>query len=246
SDELFDSTPHEDQASKEIVLGHNAENLRFEWTLGDWSKCSEPCGFNGVQSRVAKCVVKLNNTTEDVNTHLCDDANLIPPDTLRECNREECPRWRVEVWSDCKKSKCFGLHKALQKRTVKCHSVNDTVLSPSKCDKHQKPPQQQECYNERCVGKWKAGPWSECAAGCEMHGVKYRILQCVWFGTKKPAGTACKDIPRPAVMKPCVGPPCSNAVSDCKDHSMFCPNVKAMSMCKVSWYAQQCCESCKD
>lgn len=35
------------------------------------------------------------------------------------------------------------------------------VVGPSKCDKYSKPAQQQECFNDRCVGKWKAGPWSE-------------------------------------------------------------------------------------
>ena len=48
----------------------------------------------------------------------------------------------------------------------------------------------------------------KCAAECETEGVKYRILQCVWYGTKKPAGNACRDQPRPSVMKICKGPPC--------------------------------------
>ncbi|XP_045473745.1 protein madd-4 isoform X3 [Harmonia axyridis] len=246
ADQLFSTTPFEEDPGREIVLGKGAEDMTFDWVLGPWSPCSEPCGFNGVQTRDAKCMVKLHNTTQEVNSHLCDDANLIPPDTLRQCNRHGCPRWKVEAWSDCSKSKCISLHKAIQRRVVKCYSWDNLVLGPSKCDKTSKPNQQQECFNNRCVGKWRAGPWSECAAGCEMHGVKYRILQCVWFGTKKPAGTACKDIPRPPVMKPCVGPSCSNSVTDCKDHSTFCPNVKAMSMCNVSWYTQQCCESCKN
>lgn len=42
-----------------------------------------------------------------------------------------------------------------------------------------------------------------------MQGVKYRILQCVWYGTKKLAGTACKSLLRPPVMKACKGPPCT-------------------------------------
>lgn len=49
---------------------------------------------------------------------------------------------------------------------------------------------------------------AQCTASCEEDGIKYRILQCVWFGTKKPAGNACRDIPRPPVMKTCRGPPC--------------------------------------
>lgn len=48
----------------------------------------------------------------------------------------------------------------------------------------------------------------QCNAACNSQGIKYRILQCVWYGTKKPAGNACKDQPRPAIMKVCKGPPC--------------------------------------
>lgn len=53
----------------------------------------------------------------------------------------------------------------------------------------------------------------QCAAPCDAQGVKYRILQCVWYGTKKPAGNACRDQPRPSVMKVCKGPPCSDSKS---------------------------------
>lgn len=53
----------------------------------------------------------------------------------------------------------------------------------------------------------------QCTAACDMQGVKYRILQCVWYGTKKPAGTACKDLSRPAVMKTCKGGQCSKSDS---------------------------------
>lgn len=48
----------------------------------------------------------------------------------------------------------------------------------------------------------------QCTASCEKDGLRYRILQCVWYGTNKPAGTACRDQPRPPVMKTCTGPPC--------------------------------------
>nr|CAD7424512.1 unnamed protein product [Timema monikensis] len=54
---------------------------------------------------------------------------------------------------------------------------------------------------------------AQCAAPCEAQGIKYRILQCVWFGTKKPAGNACRDQPRPSVMKVCKGPPCAQRSS---------------------------------
>lgn len=55
----------------------------------------------------------------------------------------------------------------------------------------------------------------QCYAPCDKDGVKYRILQCVWYGTKKPAGTACRDQPRPAVMRTCRGLPCSEGKYCC-------------------------------
>lgn len=107
-------------------------------------------------------------------------------------------------------------------------------IDPNKCDDTVRPVQRQECYNDACKGVWRVGEWSEvcslsskylpkfftslrdiirliflqCTASCEKDGIKYRILQCVWYGTKKPAGNACRDIPRPPVMKTCRGPAC--------------------------------------
>lgn len=41
-----------DEHVSEVVLGKGTkENLRFEWELTDWSKCSETCGGNGLQLR---------------------------------------------------------------------------------------------------------------------------------------------------------------------------------------------------
>jgi hypothetical protein len=97
----------------------------------------------------------------------------------------------------------------MQRRLVKCKIDDNVTVAESKCVEEDKPTHRQECTNVKCVGKWKVGAWSECAAACEMQGVKYRILQCVWYGTKKPAGTACKNLPRPPVMKSCKGSPCS-------------------------------------
>lgn len=49
---------------------------------------------------------------------------------------------------------------------------------------------------------------NQCNAPCNGKGTRYRLLHCVWYGTRKPAGNACNNQPRPAVMKTCSGPPC--------------------------------------
>lgn len=51
------STETDDAATEEglgpiIVLGKgNPKNLKFEWVLTPWTKCSESCGGNGFQVR---------------------------------------------------------------------------------------------------------------------------------------------------------------------------------------------------
>ena len=49
---------------------------------------------------------------------------------------------------------------AMQRRLVKC-KVDNVTVSESKCDEDSKPTHRQECTNEKCVGKWKVGAWSE-------------------------------------------------------------------------------------
>ncbi|CAH1163521.1 unnamed protein product [Phaedon cochleariae] len=229
-----------------VVLGKGKkENLIFEWEMGSWAKCSETCGGNGIQMRTSNCIVRLYNATQRVDDILCTDAGLETPEVMRKCGFDQCPEWTNHNWSSCEKSKCFALHKALQRRIVRCEIGGNLTVDPSRCESDQKPVDKQECFNEKCVGKWKLGRWSECDTTCEMKGLKYRIIQCVWYGTKKAAGTACKGIPRPPVMKPCMGPTCNPTTeSSCKDHSMFCPNVKAMNMCRIMRYKQQCCQAC--
>ncbi|KAJ8976403.1 hypothetical protein NQ317_003039 [Molorchus minor] len=217
----------------------NKENIKFKWKLSSWSKCSEMCGGNGFpQTRTMYCIVtptprgladnqatlelgnipeedvdeqqlSLFNTTQHVGDNLCDDAGLNRPKITRNCGFDSCPRWTTYDWSPCESSNCFALHRAMQWRTVKCQMLPNLTLDSSKCVRNERPLDKQECYNSKCVGKWKVGPWSECAAPCETQGVKYRILQCVWYNTKKFAGSACKDIPRPPVMKTCIGRSCS-------------------------------------
>ncbi|GLV43482.1 no long nerve cord [Carabus blaptoides fortunei] len=235
----------DDDVGHAVILGKGTvDNVKFEWMITDWSKCSQSCGGNGFQMRAAHCMVKLHNTTQDVDATLCEDAGLATPPTIRKCGTDDCPNWSATEWTPCEESRCFTWNTAMQRREVTCQIANTTDIDGSLCDENERPTHRQECYSDKCKGTWKVGEWSECAAACEAQGVKYRILQCVWYGTKKPAGNACREQPRPAVMKTCKGPPCPK-VNDCKDYSKFCPNVKVMNMCRVLRYQQQCCHTCR-
>ncbi|XP_018340238.1 PREDICTED: ADAMTS-like protein 3 [Trachymyrmex septentrionalis] len=207
--------------------------LVFEWVTTDWSKCSQTCGGSGFQMRGAQCTVRSTKTDGNfthvsprtvIGQTLCEDAGYPVPQKVRPCGMGKCPQWHATEWTPCETSRCFNWKTAMQKRDISCRLVHDakdghenvTLLDPSKCDEATRPLQRQECYNDACKGVWRVGEWTECTASCEEDGIKYRILQCVWFGTKKPAGNACRDIPRPPVMKTCRGPPCPQS-TDIKD-----------------------------
>ncbi|XP_053596923.1 protein madd-4 [Microplitis demolitor] len=245
-----------------IFTKETSEDFVFEWVTTEWSKCSQTCGGGGFQMRGSHCMVRStkpasNNTRVSSRTvigaSLCEDAGFTVPSKVRPCGLERCPQWHVSEWIPCESSRCFNWKTAMQRRDVTCHLIKDTVngttnttiLDADKCDEAIRPPQRQECYNDACKGVWRVGEWSECTASCEEDGIKYRILQCVWFGTKKPAGNACRDISRPPVMKICKGSLCPRVPGDCEDHSPLCTRVKMMNMCRVPLYQKQCCKSCR-
>ncbi|XP_034173183.2 ADAMTS-like no long nerve cord isoform X1 [Osmia lignaria lignaria] len=249
-----------DSTIASLTILDTTENLVFEWVTTDWSKCSQTCGGSGFQMRGAQCTVRaakpVGNTTRTpprtvIGATLCIDAGHPVPQKVRPCGFGKCPQWHTSEWTPCETSRCFNWKTAMQRRDVTClieetgkGQRNVTLLDPNKCDDTTRPLQRQECYNDACKGVWRVGEWSECTAACEEDGIKYRILQCVWYGTKKPAGNACRDIPRPPVMKTCRGPPCPQTPDDCKDHSKLCSRVKTMNMCRVPLYQKQCCQSC--
>jgi hypothetical protein len=50
---------------------------------------------------------------------------------------------------------------AMQRREVGCQLSNGTQVDMQQCSEAEKPPQRQECYNDKCKGTWKVGEWSE-------------------------------------------------------------------------------------
>ncbi|KAG5675419.1 hypothetical protein PVAND_005325 [Polypedilum vanderplanki] len=221
------------------------DSLDFEFYVGPWSACSQTCGINdsGYRLRSVHCMVRVKNTTKNVDNILCEDAGLKSPETIEKCGNIPCPQWITTEWTPCRSSKCFAWHTALQKRNVSCSYDNETVSD--KCDENEKPTTKQECYNELCKGVWRVEQWSECNAPCNGKGTRYRTLQCVWYGTRKPAGNACNNQPRPAVMKSCSGAPCVVDPNECKDISKYCNNVKTMGLCRLHRFQQTCCSTCK-
>ncbi|XP_067620933.1 protein madd-4-like isoform X2 [Eurosta solidaginis] len=244
------------------TISSSSYRVTYEWRMGDWSECTEKCGNAGgagLRRRFVTCVrlrhhlpthnALESNVESDIetvaNTH-CEDYGLSMPDTFEVCGQEECARWEIGEWSLCQRSRCFGSNTAIQKREVKCRYVNGSEAVTTACSLTQRPISRQECFSERCKGVWRVEPWSECNAQCGRPGIKYRILQCVWYGTRRPAGNACRHQPRPAVMKVCKSPPCyASALGQCRDTSRYCRNVHSMGLCRLHRYQEKCCKSCQ-
>lgn len=157
------------------------DGLEFEYFVGSWSACSQTCGLNDsgyrvslekknsisdrlitslIQLRTVHCMVRVKNTTKNVDNILCEDAGLKAPDTIEKCGNVPCPQWITTEWTPCRTSKCFTWHTALQKRNVSCNGFENETVS-NKCDENEKPTTKQECYNELCKGVWRVEPWSE-------------------------------------------------------------------------------------
>ena len=58
----------------------------YEWSVGEWSACSVPCG-GGTQSRTVVCRDTLNNVVADSN---CISTGIPKPDTSIVCNTQPC------------------------------------------------------------------------------------------------------------------------------------------------------------
>lgn len=212
-DIAHDATTTEHPMGTPEILGKGTrDSLEFEWQMTNWSACSQTCGFSststGYQVRSIQCLVRVDNVSRAVDGALCADAGLEAPVTIQKCGLTECPHWNFDEWSPCETSRCFTLHYAFQRRDVVCQLHNATIVSNDQCDLRTKPRHRRECYNKQCTGVWRVGEWSECTAPCGGQGYRTRLLQCVWNGTKRAAGNACRELPRPEVVRWCDGPPC--------------------------------------
>lgn len=213
--------------------------------IANWSACSQTCGGNGVQVRATQCMVRLHNVSKTVDNSLCIDANLKAPSSFQKCGMPECPRWETGPYSGCNESRCFNLNTSIQRRSVKCILSNGTQVASRNCDNNTRPREKRECYNSKCRGTWRVGPWSECTAECEKTGFRSRLLRCIWYGTQRPAGNACREQPRPSVLEPCKGIPCSD-MDKCVGLSQICSLSNKFNMCRMPYrYHSQCCQTCR-
>lgn len=104
-------------------------------------------------------MVRLQNTTQNVDSILCKDAGLSEPETMEKCGGEECARWVSGEWTLCLSAHCQRRNYAIQDRYVQCLFPNNT--ESDSCDLNERPIPQQDCYNERCKAYWRMEEWSD-------------------------------------------------------------------------------------
>lgn len=226
----------------------------------EWSTCSAVCGQTGHQIRGAVCQRISANTSATVETEECMSRGARPPKVIRECAGDNCATWRSAPWSA---PRCLASGAAMVRRRVECVDDNGTTLLESACDFSTRPEK-----NRReaipCIAAWSAGPWSKCVGQCGERGRKHRALRCVWrtpsqsaslspptppLGRRRrerSAGVACEALDRPSVIRDCQVADCINKDGVCRDRSRYCENVRAMNMCALQRYKEQCCKTCSD
>ncbi|XP_059062707.1 protein madd-4 isoform X1 [Achroia grisella] len=224
------------------------DSNEYAWMTTEWSPCDAPCDQKGQEVRGVVCQHIVNNTTTTVETEHCLSRSLKSPSVLRDCYGDRCATWSTSGWSPVR---CLASGAAMVKRRVECISDNGTVLPESSCDQSTRPEKVMR-HPKPCKATWTVEPWSKCIGACGGFGRRHRVIRCVWRSAakrrskEKSAGAACEGLPRPHVIKTCQMRPCTARDFICRDRSRFCENVRAMNMCALERYKEQCCKTCVD
>ncbi|XP_075985885.1 ADAMTS-like no long nerve cord [Anticarsia gemmatalis] len=220
----------------------------FFWLTTEWSACEAPCGKIGHQIRGTVCQRKTDNSTRLATAAECLSRGKTPPGEVQDCT-VTCAKWREGVWSQ---PKCANSGAALSHRRVECISDNGTVVADSVCDVTIRPDKTRR-EARPCRAAWAVGAWSKCVGPCSSPGRQHRVLRCVWRmpgsrrrARERSAGAACEGLSRPPVSRACQVHACVNKDGICRDSSRFCENVRAMNMCALKRYKEQCCKTCSD
>lgn len=85
------------------------------WYVGPWSKCTDPCHGQSIQTRDVQCIVQLRGQYRITNDITC--STIEQPEIERICKENlRCPdSWFVGEWTVCD---CQSA--SVQKRDVRC------------------------------------------------------------------------------------------------------------------------------
>ncbi|XP_050823286.1 A disintegrin and metalloproteinase with thrombospondin motifs 7 [Gopherus flavomarginatus] len=115
------------------------------WWVGEWQKCSAPCGEAGLMKRTVLCIQSVWLDEQRALQHT-ECQNLSKPDATAPCNRDIlCPaQWAVGNWSECSVTCGNGT----QRRLVYCSNNTRTT-----CDLTQRPLSETTCSLKQCQKK---------------------------------------------------------------------------------------------
>lgn len=233
------------------------KEIKIDWSVSDWSKCSHTCGKNGTQIRKVECVAIKGDKEQTIPKQICSDAGFKEPIKIQSCGISQCPRWFSQAWTPCYNSKCIAKRTGFQTRDVICSigtTTDNTTVDDKYCEAVLRPRSSQTCFNRRCRGIWKTTQWSQCSVTCGV-GQQYRSLECVWkYSSHESAGEACNSRRTPKKVKQCKEVPCVTTTStpnppmlkdeSCTDTSKYCGLIVSFDMCHKDKYKRQCCMSC--
>ena len=52
------------------------KEIKIDWSVSDWSKCSHTCGKNGTQIRKVECVAINGDKEQTIPKQICSDAGF--------------------------------------------------------------------------------------------------------------------------------------------------------------------------
>ncbi|XP_076351798.1 A disintegrin and metalloproteinase with thrombospondin motifs 9-like isoform X2 [Tachypleus tridentatus] len=113
--------------------------LKSYWIFGQWSSCSKSCG-GGRWTRTATCVSTAGKRMPESS---CEASKKI---TLKTCNSEPCPEWKVGNWTQCSVTCGIGF----KTRTVFCQSIIGKVVKKELCDYKKRPQEIADCRDQPC------------------------------------------------------------------------------------------------
>ncbi|KAK7101026.1 hypothetical protein V1264_023874 [Littorina saxatilis] len=217
----------------------NLQSCPPEWSMGQWSECSQTCG-EGVRTRHVVCTQVTNEGEVVQDDSQCRHGNK--PTTHQDCSLQRCPAvWHTFEWSLCAPS-CGPGEKT--RRVVCMTSDSNTYVDDALCQetKEVKPATRQSCINRRCPPpQWRKGEWGQCSVSCGT-GKQERSVQCQSFN-----GQPCDPALRPPALQDCSSP-CSEQpdLERCEDKFKvaYCPLVFNFGYCERPYFQTMCCETC--
>ncbi|XP_074649616.1 protein madd-4-like [Tubulanus polymorphus] len=220
---------------------YNYSLTPYDYVTSEWQQCSRSCNGTGVQLRKVTCEVIMEEYFRQVEERMCEQAGIKKPPSTRPCGYGECPHWEAGPWQIQCPNTCVRYHMAMQHRPLMCRYKNGTHVKPDMCAEATRPSNERMCVNIGCTPVWLLSTWSQCSRTCGGRGIQSRSLHCVWRNSEKTAGTACKDMKRPAVVKPCYTTACEPS---CTDRTTYCGLIKMLKLCRYTQYKNLCCKTC--